>query len=153
MSFDKPTGDFYVADVGQDLWEEIDLVESGGNYGWSAREGLHAAKSKLVDNTSKPTDPIWEYHHDIGKSITGGVVYHGSAVPELKGYYMYADYVSGHLWALKIDPSTHKVVENRTIKWSQNLPIVTYGADEAGEVYFSTTTANGIIFKFASGKE
>jgi quinoprotein glucose dehydrogenase len=153
MSFDKPTGDFYVADVGQDLWEEINLVEMGGNYGWSAREGLHSAKSKKIDKTSPPKDPIWEYPHEVGKSITGGVVYHGTKVPELKGYYLYADYISGRLWALKIDPSTQKVVENRVIYWEQHLPIVTYGTDESGEVYFSTTTSNGIIFKFVSGKE
>lgn len=153
MSFDKATGDFYVADVGQDLWEEINLVELGGNYGWSAREGLHAGKSKKLDNTSKPTDPIWEYPHkdDVGKSITGGMVYRGSKVPELKGYYLYADYVSGRLWALKIDPATRKVVENRVIDWPQSIPVVTYGADESGEVYFSSTNSNGIIFKFVSG--
>ncbi len=154
MSFDKATGDFYAADVGQDLWEEVNLVERGGNYGWSNREAFHQAKSSKVDTTSPISDPIWEYPHkdNVGKSITGGLVYHGKAVPELKGYYLYGDYVSGRLWALKIDPTTRKVKENRVIEWPQHLPIVTFGADESGEVYFTTTTSGGIIFKFASNK-
>ncbi len=86
MSFDKATGDFYAADVGQDKWEEINLVENGGNYGWSAREAFHPAKSKKIDTTSPVSDPIWEYPHtdDMGKSITGGVVYHGTKVPALE---------------------------------------------------------------------
>jgi glucose/arabinose dehydrogenase len=154
MSFDAKTGDLYVADVGQDLWEEINLAERGGNYGWSAREALHEAKSKKVDLTSPITDPIWEYPHEdtVGKSITGGNVYHGKKVPELQGYYLYGDYVSGRLWALKIDPATRTTVENRVIEWPQHLPIVTFGTDEAGEVYFTTTTSGGMIYKFVSGK-
>ena len=153
MAFDKSTGDFWVADVGQDLWEEINIVERGGNYGWSHREGMHEFKDHAANDISEPTDPIWEYFHadDIGKSITGGMVYRGNEVPELQGYYIYGDYVSGRLWALKIDPKTRKVTENRVIEGSPFLPIVTFGEDESGELYFSTTTSGGIIYKFARG--
>lgn len=154
MNFDSKTGDLYAADVGQDKWEEINLVERGGNYGWSVREGLHEAKSDKLNTTTQPTEPIWEYPHEdtIGKSITGGAVYRGNKLAKLEGYYIYGDYVSGRLWALKTDPSSGKVVENRVIPWAQHLPIVTFGEDASGEVYFTTTTSGGIIFKFADGE-
>lgn len=137
LSFDKPTGLFYVADVGQDLWEEIDLVTKGGNYGWRLREGFH----KFKDGSEARPDliePIWEYHHNVGKSITGGHVYRGKKTSELAGYYLYADYISGLVWGLKYDEKAKKVVANRPIdapKSPYNLPIVSFGIAEDGEVY------------------
>ncbi|MCA8990276.1 MAG: PQQ-dependent sugar dehydrogenase, partial [Planctomycetaceae bacterium] len=112
-SFDRKTGQLWAADVGQDLWEEINIVTKGGNYGWKDREGKHLFTPK--DQPQRPDtptpagmiDPIWEYHHDIGKSITGGNVYRGKDLPELDGMYLYGDYVSGKLWALKYDSNTN----------------------------------------------
>ncbi len=103
MHFDRSGGQLWAADVGQNLWEEINLVERGGNFGWSQREGQHPFGSKGIGQNSKMIEPIWEYHHDIGKSITGGTVYRGTTVPELKGMYVYADYVTGKQWALQYD--------------------------------------------------
>ena len=95
---------------------------------------------------------MWEYPHDerYGKSITGGQVYRGKLLPELTGYYLYGDYVTGKLWALKVDPKTHKATENRVVEWSNgaNLPVVTFGEDEAGEVYFTSVTSGGRIYHF-----
>ncbi|MFP6693848.1 MAG: PQQ-dependent sugar dehydrogenase, partial [Pirellulales bacterium] len=95
MTFDAETGLFWVADVGQDIWEEVNIVQKGGNYGWNLRE----AKHKFGDKGSGPRDdlidPIWEYDHKVGKSITGGRVYRGKWIKQLVGAYLYADYVSG----------------------------------------------------------
>jgi len=97
-------------------------------------------------------DPIWEYHHDIGKSITGGHVYRGKQVPALAGYYLYADYVSSKIWALKYDPKTKAVIENRTIAYEGNpLQVISFGEDEAGEVYFSVVSPTGQgLYKFVA---
>jgi quinoprotein glucose dehydrogenase len=105
MSFDRATGVLWAADVGQDLWEEINLVRSGGNYGWNLREGMHRFGPAGSDARADLIDPIWEYHHDVGKSITGGNVYQGQLLPTLRGYYLYGDYVSGHIWALAWIPT------------------------------------------------
>lgn len=150
MAFDRETDDFWVADVGQDLWEEINVVKKGGNYGWSLREGAHPFHQKANDDVASCIDPIWEYPHTDawGKSITGGCVYRGRNLPELRGYYLYADYVSGKLWALLRDRDSGKVLENRSIAWPPSLPIVTFGEDEQGEVFFSTVTSGGRIYRF-----
>lgn len=142
MSFDRKTGKLWAGEVGQNLYEEINIVEKGGNYGWSKRESLHPFSKDGVDVNKDMIDPIWEYHHNIGKSITGGHVYRGKNLPELDGYYLYGDYISNKIWALKYDESKKRVVENRTIK-DTNVPILSFGEDEAGEVYLLTTTISG----------
>jgi quinoprotein glucose dehydrogenase len=156
ISFDRQTGELWCADVGQNLWEEIDIVPKGGNLGWSKREATHVARpgaKEFVDGDLAPksrefVDPLWEYPHTDawGKSITGGQVYRGKKVAALKGYYVYGDYVSGKLWALKVDKAG-KATENRVIEWESALPIVTFGEDEKGEVYFSSTNG-GRIYTF-----
>lgn len=154
MSFDRETGDFWVADVGQNLWEEINIVTKGGNYGWNLREGLHAFAPNGEGEHPTLIDPIWEYHHDIGKSITGGHVYRGKALPELTGHYLYADYVTGLIWALKYDKAAGKVVANRSIPITEKLPIVSFGEDEAGEVFFTAVSPKGNgIYKFQRAKK
>ena len=82
-------------------------------------------------------EPIWEYHHDVGKSITGGTVYRGKRLPELRGLYLYADYVTGSIWALRYDEGKRRVVANRPIR-DPNVPVLSFGEDEKGEVYFLT---------------
>src|SRR5205807_164291 len=101
MAFDRKTGKLWAADVGQNLYEEIDIIEKGGNYGWNLREGLHPFGTPGVGPRKDLIEPIWEYHHDVGKSLTGGTVYRGQNVPALEGHYVYGDYVSGRFWALK----------------------------------------------------
>lgn len=154
MSFDKPTGRLWAADVGQNDWEEINLIRKGGNYGWSLREAAHSFTkdgSKGSEASPKLTDPLVEYPHteDWGKSVTGGVVYRGKATPMLDGYYLYGDYVSGRLWAMKIDDDTEAVLENRSIAWQQ-LPIFTFGKTDSGEVLMSTMMGGGQIYRFVA---
>jgi glucose/arabinose dehydrogenase len=134
MAFDRKTGALWAGDVGQNLYEEIDILKTGGNYGWNLRESLHPFGAKGVDVRPDLIEPLWEYHHDIGKSITGGLVYRGKKVPELEGAYLYSDYVSSRTWALWYDSSKGRVVANREVKGA-GIPIVSFGEDEMGEAY------------------
>ena len=148
MSFDRKTGQLWAGDVGQNLYEEIDLIEKGGNYGWNRREGLHPFGARGTGPKPEFIEPIWEYNHDVGKSITGGTVYRGKEFPELEGHYVYADYVSSKIWALKYDPKAKRVVANRPIK-DPNKPVLSFGEDEQGELYFLTVAPNGRgIYRF-----
>lgn len=147
IAFDRETGDLWAGDVGQDLWEEIDIITKGGNYGWNLREGLHDFAPDSAKPEDEPIDPIWEYHHDIGKSITGGNVYRGRDVPELEGAYLYADFVSGRIWALWYDAKAKWVTANRTIT-EKGAPVMSFGEDDDGEVYYATQA--GELLKFAS---
>jgi glucose/arabinose dehydrogenase len=143
MAFDRQTGVLWAADVGQDIWEEIDLIVKGGNYGWSIREGQHPFGKKGVEARADLIEPIWEYKHDIGKSITGGLVYRGKKIPELNGAYLYADYVSGKLWALWYDAEQKKVTANREVPTPKTIAVMSFGEDEQGEVYILTYSAGG----------
>jgi glucose/arabinose dehydrogenase len=142
MSFDRATGVLWAADVGQNLYEEIDLLTKGGNYGWNRREGFHPFGALGSSARNLFIEPIWEYHHDIGKSIIGGSVYRGKRLPNLVGHYLYGDYVSGRIWALRYDATEKRVVANRPIP-DRNLPILSFGEDEKGEIYYMTYTPTG----------
>jgi glucose/arabinose dehydrogenase len=142
MAFDPKTGKLWAGDVGQNLYEEIDLLVAGGNYGWNLREGLHPFGVRGADVRKDLIEPIWEYHHDVGKSITGGMVYRGQRLAELRGSYLYADYVSTKVWSLRYDESKRRVVANRSIA-APNVPVMSFGEDEKGEVYFLTYTSTG----------
>ncbi len=142
IAFDRQTGHLWCGDVGQNLWEEIDIVKAGKNYGWNFREGTKSFGSVVEPAGVELENPIWEYDHQVGKSITGGFVYRGKKLPELAGKYLYADYVSGLIWALHYDEAAGKVVSNESIP-SDKLPIVSWGEDEAGEAYFMVVTPNG----------
>ncbi|MCX6170027.1 MAG: PQQ-dependent sugar dehydrogenase [Ignavibacteriales bacterium] len=144
FSFDFETKKLWAADVGQNAWEEIDLIEKGGNYGWRCFEGNHSYNTSGC-NATDYIKPIWEYGHnnDGGYSITGGFVYHGKNASELLGKYVYADYVSGKIWAIELQGS---VVKNNLLFSSSN-PISTFGLDENNELYFANY-AIGKIYKF-----
>lgn len=145
IAFDRETGLCWAGDVGQDLWEEIDLIVPGGNYGWNLREGMHPFGPQGVEARSDLIDPIWEYPHTVGKSITGGHVYRGRKVPALVGSYLYADYVTGKLWALKYDVQQKRVTANRPIAGNV-FPVMSFGEAEDGEVYYMTDA--GFLHRF-----
>jgi glucose/arabinose dehydrogenase len=148
IAFDKKTGKLWAGDVGQNLYEEIDIIEKGGNYGWNRRESFHPFGPKGSGPAKEFIEPIWEYHHDVGKSITGGTVYRGAVLPELEGYYVYADYVSSRIWGLKYDESAKRVIANRPIG-DPNKPVLSFGEDEKGELYFLVVAPNGRgIYRF-----
>jgi len=153
MSFDRKTGDLWAADVGQNEWEEVNLIRAGGNYGWNLRESAHPftlAGGPGSGPSAELSDPLVEYPHTDawGKSITGGAVYRGSKTPALDGYYLYGDYISGRVWALKYDAENSTVTENRPVLWD-NLPVFTFGQTDEGEVLMSTMSGGGRIYRFA----
>ncbi len=131
FSFDRDTGWLWLADVGQERFEEVNIIERGGNYGWDAKEADWCFEPMQDCDEDGLADPIWTYAHNQGRSITGGYVYHGELVPGLKGRYVYGDYVSGRIWALSYDgarASNQLLVES-------DIDVSTFGQDQNGEVY------------------
>ena len=141
-SFDKPTGRLFLADVGQNKFEEINIIEKGKNYGWNIREGLHCFKNNQRCS-EKFSDQIHEYSHSEGQSITGGYVYRGKNIPSLYGAYVYGDFVAGKIWALFTDGFFKK--EN-IILADTNFLISAFGQDSKGEIYFADFS-DGAIYK------
>lgn len=136
FSFDRATGQLWAADVGQVTYEEINLIEKGKNYGWDCREGRHPydparERSDRCDGATGLVDPVWEYGRDQGISVTGGYVYRGKALPDLVGWYVYADYGSGNIWALRMENGR---AVNRLLTNARVL-ISTFGVDEHDELY------------------
>ncbi len=134
FSFDQANGDLYIADVGQGEWEEINYmpgVVPGVNYGWDYREGVHAFEGQPPEGLTL-TDPVLEYGHDQGCSVTGGYVYRGSELPDLYGVYLYGDYCTGKVWGtLPSDQAAWPSVE----LFSTGENISAFGQDQQGEVY------------------
>lgn len=154
LSFDRESGLLWAADVGQNLWEEVDIIRRGGNYGWNLREGAHSFGPKGTGPQDRLIEPIWEYDHEVGRSITGGVICNSDRIPELKGTYIYGDYISGRLWALKYDAAANRVVSNDSIPSTSALQPISFGTDEQGDVYMLVVTPTGRgIYRFEkSGK-
>ncbi|MDO6437226.1 PQQ-dependent sugar dehydrogenase [Cyclobacterium sp. 1_MG-2023] len=132
FSFDSATDQLWVADVGQNSYEEIDIVKNGGNYGWNTMEGFHCFKADECEQENLEL-PIWEYDRDEGDiSITGGFVYHGAAIEQLQGLYIYADYVSGRIWSLDFSDPENPV---NTELFKADFPISSFGVDQNEEIY------------------
>ena len=144
FSFDRVTGDMWIADVGQDRYEEVTVLLAanggglGANLGWRLREGLH---SYAGDEPPDHADPVWEYGQDDGCSVTGGYVYRGTAIPDLYGAYVFGDYCTSRLWALQISRGE---VEFRDL--GVEVPggaLASFGEDAGGELY--TLSLHGAI--------
>ena len=144
-SWDRATGALWCGDVGQDLWEEVDLIVKGGDYGWSVREGAHHFKPG--PEGAKYIDPVIEYthrpnlqseaifpDHSIGLCVIGGYVYHGKESPSLSGIYIYGDYNLGTIWGLRYDYSAQKVTAHGKLLQQANN-IDSFAEDNDGEVY------------------
>ena len=131
FSFDRETHQLYCGDVGQDKWEEVDILEKGKNYGWSAREGFHDFRPERANGPM--TDPIKEYPHGDGNNcIIGGYVYRGKTFPALQGIYFYGDYGSGRIWGLKWDG--HALTLDAELL-HPHMNISSFGEDSQGNVY------------------
>ncbi|MFD0672470.1 PQQ-dependent sugar dehydrogenase [Cohnella sp. GCM10027633] len=132
FSFDEATGKLWAADVGQSSLEEIDLIEKGGNYGWRIQEGTACYNPKSGCDKEGLVQPIHEYGRDLGVSVTGGYVYRGEARPDLKGWYVFGDYGSGMIWALRQrEDGKADVVDLLAADES----LTSFGTDAAGELY------------------
>jgi glucose/arabinose dehydrogenase len=136
FSFDRETGRLWAGDVGQVTWEEINVIEKGKNYGWDCREGKHPyqperEQSERCEGAHGLVDPVWEYGRKEGISVTGGYVYRGRRLPDLAGSYVYGDYGSGRVWALRIE---NGAPENRLLARG-NILISSFGVDENDELF------------------
>ncbi|XP_032965261.1 HHIP-like protein 1 isoform X2 [Rhinolophus ferrumequinum] len=159
-------GRLFCGDVGQNKFEEVDLVERGRNYGWRAREGFECYDRKLCANTSlDDVLPIFAYPHKLGKSVTGGYVYRGCEYPNLNGLYIFGDFMSGRLMSLREKQGTGQwryseicMGRGQTCEFpgliNNYYPhIISFAEDEAGELYFmstgvpSATAARGVVYK------
>ncbi|NIJ53457.1 PQQ-dependent sugar dehydrogenase [Dyadobacter arcticus] len=148
ISFDTETGRLFAGDVGQNVREEIDIITKGGNYGWRLKEGVDCYNPSSDCNPAGLTEPIHDYKQDNGdRSITGGYVYRGTAIPSLSGKYIYGDYVSGRIWALEMDGDKKK--SNAVILENQGS-ISSFGQDTKGEVYF-LNHSEGKVMKLVNG--
>jgi hypothetical protein len=145
MAFDPPSGLLYIADVGQNRWEEINVQPAdrdGLNYGWNRMEGAHCYGLPVCRRTGL-VEPLVEYSHDDGCSITGGVVYRGKRLPFLTGHYLYSDYCSGFLRSFRYVNGA--VVERRQWSVGELGSVYSFGEDAAGEVYI--VSGNGTVFR------
>jgi glucose/arabinose dehydrogenase len=147
FSFDKLTGDLYIADVGQDAWEEIDYLPAGSpggaNFGWSYFEGSHSYRG------SPPTGavfvaPVTEYSHDLGNAVIGGYVYRGNKLPAWQGVYLYGDYGSGRIWGLLHLPDG-SWLNNQLFDTGRNIS--SFGVDEEGEIYLVDDNGSILMLK------
>jgi glucose/arabinose dehydrogenase len=154
-SFDRDTGDLWIADVGQAKYEEIDRVPAGGdgrikgglNFGWPIMEGTHCFPDGAQCRREGLTLPVTDYSHGVdGCSITGGAVYRGAANPGLAGAYLYGDYCSGRIWALT--QGANGAWQSRLLLES-GLSISSFGEDEAGEIY--VVDLGGAVYRIAAG--
>jgi glucose/arabinose dehydrogenase len=143
FSFDRLTGELYCADVGQNTIEEIDLIVSGGNFGWRGMEGSNCFDISVGCSVPPMILPIFEYDHSQGCSITGGYVYRGSLYPAIDGYYFYGDYCNGRIWSLH-QPTPGNYVNQ--LQLSASFNISSFGEDEAGELYVCGY-GNGIVYR------
>jgi glucose/arabinose dehydrogenase len=153
FSFDRETGDCYAGDIGQNLYEEIDLITRGGNYGWRDREASHAFNGGEMKKEF--SDPLVEYGRDKGQSITGGYVYRGKLFPQLVGWYLYADYASGRFFAMKQKKGKSVANVELTVtftdKAGQERPTLnrvqtaSFGEDVDGEIY--VCDHNGVVYR------
>jgi glucose/arabinose dehydrogenase len=148
FSFDRGTGDLYIADVGQDTIEEIDFQPAGDpgghNYGWRIMEGDRCFPPGTAgcDRTGL-TLPVFVYDHSLGCSVTGGHVYRGAAFPSLQGIYLFGDYCSGRIWGLKKNGAAW---ENTLLLAPAPAPnISTFGEDEAGNVYVANHASGDLL--------
>lgn len=150
FSFDPITGDLWIGDVGQDAFEEITLLlagnggGAGANLGWNLREGLHRFRG---DEPIGHVDPVYEYGHDEGVSVTGGFVYRGGAVPELYGNYVFGDYETARLWGL--DTSTGEVVFRDLGVAVPGGALASFGEGPDNELY--TLSLSGPVSRIVAG--
>jgi hypothetical protein len=158
FSFDRQTGDLYIADVGQGDWEEVNVAESSGtgaaargaNYGWNILEGNHCyPPGTTTCNTSGKVMPLLEYDHSGGAcSITGGYVYRGTAIPSLRGTYFYADFCAGFVRSFRLVNGA----ATQPFDWSALRPgadVTSFGEDGSGELYIMTS--GGGLYRIVPG--
>ena len=148
-TFDRVNGQLWLGDVGSHTREEVDLVVRGGNYGWRCKEGTLDTSLMCGTPTTPLIPPVAEYEHPVGQAVTGGFVYHGTAIPALVGQYVFADYSSEFIW--HIPTSTAPTLRVTAADgWDSNLNIASFAEDADGELYAVDVRTSG-IYKLVQG--
>jgi glucose/arabinose dehydrogenase len=143
FSFDRENGELWVGDVGQDAWEEVERVDRAGNYGWNRMEGSACYSPRSGCNPAGLIPPRATYGHDEGCSVTGGYVYRGNELPEMRGWFVYGDFCSGRVWAVHTSENASKPVQ----LMPDGPPVSSFMQDAAGELYL--VSYSGGLFKLA----
>ena len=149
FSFDAQTGELWCGDVGQNKEEEVDVITKGGNYGWRIREATLPFAGGEKPATLPLIEPVAHHGRNEAMSVTGGYVYRGQAIPALRGWYVYGDFVTGNLWALRQNPTRDGAGLEGPVKLPFKLPpssLSSFGEDEAGEIYMCSF--DGSIYRF-----
>jgi glucose/arabinose dehydrogenase len=155
FSFDRETGQLFCGDVGQNEYEEVNIIEKGKNYGWRAMEATHVFDESLQASAGTTAPPIDEYPHSVGNSITGGYVYRGKAIPALQGKYVFADW-AGKVFLLEKQGDKWQR-QNLALEGISDLRVNSLGEDENGELYLLTqrevgaNSNTGIVYRLTGG--
>ena len=148
FSFDRETGELWTGDVGQNQWEEIDIVERGGNFGWNILEGNHCFRPRDNCDREGTIPPVWEYSLDGEPcSVIGGYVYRSDAIPWLRGAYVYGDFCSGKVYGLRYEDG--RVTEHKELA-DTNLRIMSFAQDPNGELYLLSQTEG--VYRLVAGR-
>jgi glucose/arabinose dehydrogenase len=148
-TFDRASGQLWLGDVGSHTREEVDLVVKGGNYGWRCKEGTLDTTLTCGTPTTPLIPPVAEYEHPTGQAVTGGYVYHGSAIPALVGQYVFADYSSQLIWHIPTDTAPTKFV-TAADGWDSGLNVASFTQDADGELFLVDVRTSG-IYKLIAG--
>jgi glucose/arabinose dehydrogenase len=140
MTVDQQTGHLWVGQNGQDLWEQAYLVRKGENYGWSVMEGSHEFYPNRKAGPTPFVKPTVEHHHSESRSLTGGIVYYGQRHPELRGAYLYGDYSTGKVWAVRHDGT--RILWHKELA-DTRLQITSFGTDQHGEILITDHRGKG----------
>ncbi len=146
FSFDRQTGELWAGDVGQNKFEEIDIIVPGGNYGWNIREGSNAFRDQ-GRSASGLIDPVAQYGRDLGCSVTGGYVYRGDDMPDLQGIYLFADFCSGRLWGVATAPDGQRRVQELL---KTEIQLASFGETNDGSLF--VLDLGGTIYRIVAEK-
>ena len=142
-SFDRVGGQLWLGDVGSHSREEVNRVAKGGNYGWRCKEGTADTSLTCGTPTTPLMPPVAEYAHPVGLAVTGGFVYHGTAIPNLVGQYVFGDYSSGYIWHIPTNTAPTLTLVNAD-GWDSNLNIASFAEDTNGELFIVDVRTSGI---------
>lgn len=155
FSFDACTGDLFIGDVGEQTYEEVDVHPAGApaglNFGWSVMEGAHCFGGGSGCDTTGKTNPIHEYNHTEGVSITGGYVYRGAAIPALRGVYFYGDFATHRVWALRYQggAATNETELTQDLGTDSFAGLSSFGEDSDGNLYL--VDIGGVVYRVDAG--
>jgi glucose/arabinose dehydrogenase len=145
FSFDTANGNLWIGDVGQDAYEEVDMLgpqQGGANLGWNLREGKHPFSTACTPTGNTLTDPIFDYDHSQGdETVIGGHIYHGTKMPALAGTYVFGDFISGRVWSLR---QNGQLWDRSNVTTTSGLDLVAIGEDQSGELYVARYSSGAI---------